>query len=283
MKSNKLMMTFSILVLGFLSKNLLANESLFEFANIRLQGNGCPQGTYTLVPSPDNQTLTILFDQLMAEVPNQQGMAVGNRGSDINLDYKVCDIVIEADIPVGQKLEGIDLTVQARGSIAADVGTEALFKSMLQELIAPVTPGRSRPELLAQKEWRPYNDFISEEWLLDETRQVRVSSGCAARNTRRTKLVLKNMLHARILPGAPANTSALLTFDSADLDSSMRVLFQTKRCGPGNGQGGGAPSVRTPPQPPVTPGRGPGPGRGPNPPGHGNGGAPRVCRGLGCR
>ena len=279
MESSKLIATHFLLVLLFVTKNLFANESIFEFAQIRLQGNGCPQGTYSLVASPDNQTLTILFDQLMAEVPNHQGMAVGNRGTDTKLDYKVCDIVIEADIPVGQKLEGIDFMVQARGSLSADIGTESMFKSMLQELTAPVTPGRSRPEVLAHKEWKPRYDFMFEDWFIDETRRVAANSGCAARHTRRTKLILKNILHSRILPGAPADTSALLTFDSADLGSSMKVFFQTKRCGPPTVQGGRGPSVRMRP----TPGRGPGVGRGPTHPGQGRGTGPRVCRGLACR
>ena len=56
------------LLLSFLGLTFSAQAS-FEFGEIIARGSGCPAGTTQIVKTPDQQSMSLLFDQLMAEVP----------------------------------------------------------------------------------------------------------------------------------------------------------------------------------------------------------------------
>ncbi len=219
---------------------------------VQTRGNGCPEGTATVVASPDGKTLSILFDALQSTVPNTVAAPTGRGRMDQNMDYKVCDVVIESTLEQGQRLLGVELTTQLRGNLEADVGTSAQVISTLMEYRGPFHVGRGGSQTIVQKEWIATSVPLSDDFQIDQTRSLDMrAGGCAARGDQKFRMVMKNIVNTRILPGHEQhNPMALLTLDTADISSKLVVALRTAACGPRGGNvppgRGGAPSVRCP-------------------------------------
>lgn len=79
-------------------------------------GNGCPQGTAAAALSPDKKSLSILFDEFVAEA-----------GGDTNKrqDRKKCDIAIPVHVPSGYSVSIFKLDY--RGFNALPRGSKSVF------------------------------------------------------------------------------------------------------------------------------------------------------------
>ncbi len=234
-----------IIILSLLSSysisGAFAQDDDFNFENIILRGTGCPVGTTTVIPTPDQKTVTILFDKFSAQVPQSDGNNDNAESDedgapasrlDTRLARKVCNIVINARIPQGHKVDSATISFDYRGSSAVQKGSIAAFRGNLIEIKGPRGQGREKNPLFV-KRW--VGDTV-EDWQVSNTVNVDANSACAVRQDRRFRFVLRNAVVARIAPNAnPVNTSALISLDTADLKGSLKLKVNYSACGLGNG------------------------------------------------
>lgn len=81
-------------------------------------GNGCPVGSASVTLSPDQKSLSILFDQYMAEAGGPNGRQV---------DRKTCNISIPVHVPQGLSVS--IFTVDYRGFNSLPSGGRSLFST----------------------------------------------------------------------------------------------------------------------------------------------------------
>lgn len=227
---------FSVLL--FSSSLIQAQDTDFNFEDIVLRGTGCPAGTTSVVPAPDDKTVSILFDRFSASVPQNDGQNDNDEASEegsggegkLNprLSQKVCNIVIKARIPVGHKVDGASIFFDYRGATAVEKGAVAAFRSNLIEVQGPVAQGRREKFPLFVKRWATPQ---MEDWQISNTVNIDANSGCAARHDRRVRFVLRNVLVARIGPHInPQNTSALISLDTADIKGNLKLKVNYSPC-----------------------------------------------------
>ncbi len=224
-----------ILALAMIASNeAVLAQSDFSFGQITLKGSGCPQGTYQVIPAPDQKTVSILFDRFSVEVPQYNGQNdnrdVMTGANNEKMDHKTCHIEISANIPVGHKIDFLDTTVDFRGSANMELGTQAQFKSMLVQWRG-LKKFDSTPKVIAHEQWR---GGVSTEWLASKTLSLPVASQCAINGDRQVSVTLRNLLTATINEGVnPQTTSALVTVDSSDMKGALRFSLRTSSCGMG--------------------------------------------------
>lgn len=221
-----------ILAMAMIASNeAVLAQSDFSFGQITLKGSGCPQGTYQVIPAPDQKSVSILFDRFAVEVPQYNGQNdnrdVMTGANNEKMDHKVCHIEIAANIPVGQKIDALDTTIDFRGSANMELGTQAQFRSMLIQWRG-MRKFDSTPRLIDQQQWF---GGASTEWTSSRTLSVPVQGNCAVANDRQVSVTLRNLLTATIDEGVdPHNTSALVTVDSSDMRGALRFSLRTSSC-----------------------------------------------------
>ncbi|TNF26416.1 MAG: DUF4360 domain-containing protein [Deltaproteobacteria bacterium] len=258
----------------------------FQFQQIKMSGTGCPEGTTSVIHSPDNKEVSILFDEFIAEVPQYNGDNDNDDSDDGNTpgsrfderrSHKLCKIDIAAKIPEGHKVKGVEISVDFRGATMVEAGSIAMFRSVLMDWRGLRGRGSGK-NVVANKMW---NRPIDENWTVSETKYIQTNTSCSARNADQTlNLSMRNVISAILgRRVSPENTSAFIMMDSADLAGKLKVKLITERCGSSNGGGNGHGNGN---------GNGNGNGHGNghgngngHGPGHGNGGYnpnPRACQ-----
>ncbi len=82
-------------------------------------GNGCPAGTMRVVFAPDNLSLSILFDQFVAEASGEKGQ---------KRDVMACDALIPIEIPPNMQME--ITRVDYRGFVALPQNARARLHAL---------------------------------------------------------------------------------------------------------------------------------------------------------
>lgn len=78
----------------------LANAQEIQLGTPQYGGNGCPAGTASVTMSPDQQSLSILFDSYIAEA---------GRTTDRRVDRKSCNIAVPVRVPQGYSVALINV------------------------------------------------------------------------------------------------------------------------------------------------------------------------------
>lgn len=81
-----LMVFFVVLIIPLLA----FAEAPFDLGDPVVAGNGCPNGTYQVVLSPDGNELSILFSRFTAQTDNSQ-----------TYDFANCNIAVPVEVPPG--------------------------------------------------------------------------------------------------------------------------------------------------------------------------------------
>lgn len=108
----KLLFIMSFILLGF---NVHAQTYLRPGVP-SVAGSGCANGSAQVVLSSDQQTLSILFDDYIAQAPNAVGSLV---------DQKSCNLAVPISIPQGYQVSFV--AMDYRGFIGLPAGAQALF------------------------------------------------------------------------------------------------------------------------------------------------------------
>ncbi len=239
-KNTRKVITFVIVLMVASLPSLEAKEEEILFHQVEMKGTGCPDGTTSTITSPDKKTLTLLFDEFLAEVPQYDGNNDNDEGDsspgarfNVKRSHKICKINISAKIPKGQKVSSVEISVDFRGATSVESGSTAMFKSVLMNWEGTGRRQGRNKVVIAQKRWsRP----IDEDWIISKTRHLKTNSGCSINGDKEINLKLRNIISAAMGRRIdPETTSALIALDSADLAGKLKIKINTSSCETGEG------------------------------------------------
>lgn len=166
-------------------------------------GNGCPAGTASVTVSPDQKSISVLFDQFIAE----SGGVTGKR-----IDRKSCNLTIPVYVPQGYSV-GI-FQVDYRGFNSLPYGARARFDA--EYFWAGVRGPRT-----SQDFYGPLNRnfFVRDELI---TRNV-VWTPCGDSVNLRVNASIFNQTNSR-------GEQTLSMVDSADVTGELVYHLQWRRC-----------------------------------------------------
>ena len=212
------MKLFKLLVLGSMMSSPLMADSQFRFKDINLMGEGCPQGTFSVVESPDEQTVSIIFDQFSVEVPNGHRL----------VDSKGCNIHVSTILKDDERVDAIDISVDYRGFVSVEGAATAQLQTHLLSWEGPQRGRLNKRTLAINERW---SAGVMDDWFINKTSTVKVNSNCARKGDDIAEFRLKNTLMAAIPSrGNTRGSLALLTFDSSDLKGEFKLKLKTKTC-----------------------------------------------------
>jgi hypothetical protein len=224
--------------------SLLALASLFlaapafsqvVFDNVIHHGAGCPRASVQTTTSPDGTTLSILFDEFRAEVPDYSvpqpdprfPPGRGTPPARPSRSLRDCMLRFTAVLQPGTMVEAVDISLSARGSTILDPGVTASFASILVGYNG-MSQGRGRPVPLVQKQWGTQG--VMDDWTEMPSTTLPLRSPCASHHQRSITFDMKNYIIAEI-PSGDLRRSGLISVDSADMSGMLRFRFRTRGCG----------------------------------------------------
>ncbi len=238
-----------LLFLSLLTLSAFAEDN-FSFSEITFGGTGCKKGTAQVVTSPNDQTVSILFDDFKVEVPNKFGdndndeaddadnQAPGSK-SNPKLDHKVCNIILNTNLKSEEQVSHLEFDLDFRGFAALEKGAMARFRARLLGWKGPERAEKKGGQQIAYKIWE--GNSIEENWAVTQKVSLPINSPCSRREDRDFKINLKTILQARILKNNNVDsTFATLTMDSSDMVGQLKMKVVTKKCpsrGGGNDRG----------------------------------------------
>ncbi|MDG0815250.1 DUF4360 domain-containing protein [Bdellovibrio svalbardensis] len=166
-------------------------------------GTGCPAGSASVTVSPDQSSLSILFDSYVTEAGNTTGKTI---------DRKSCNISIPVTVPNGYSVAVFQ--VDYRGFTAVPRGAQARFD-------AEYFWAGSRGFRVSRVFAGPYNDnYTVSDGLLATTM---VWTPCGASVNLRANTSMMAQTNSR-------REQTLATVDSADISSGLVYHLQWRRC-----------------------------------------------------
>lgn len=166
-------------------------------------GTGCPAGTASAVLSPDQKTLSVLFDQYQAEAGGVTGRT---------LDRKACNLAIPVHVPQGFSISVFQ--IDYRGFAALPPAGRARFN--VEYFFAGSAGPRSSKSVVG-----PTNQDYALTDILGAA--ALVWSPCGADTNLRINSNLMVQTNS-------AMQDALATVDSADIKSGLVYHIQWRRC-----------------------------------------------------
>lgn len=199
MKINKYSIT-SALVTALLSWSASADG--LRLGTPGYGGNGCPAGSASVTLSPDEQSVSILFDEYLVEAGDDVGKT---------LDRKSCNIAIPVHVPQGYSIS--IFAIDYRGFLSVPRGAQA-------RLTAEYFFAGAQGPRLSQVYSNTERDYLVQHNL---AASALVWSACGADVNLRINSSMLVRANAR-------GDSTLATVDSADLQAGMIYHIQWKRC-----------------------------------------------------
>lgn len=214
-----------------------AANAQINFNNVAYTGTGCPQGTVSTVVSPDGSSLSILFDEFRAEVPQYDGNNDNSelprgRGNPrdrntVTVAHRKCALSFTASLPPGVKADSLEISMQARGATYFDQGIEGTFASILVGYNG-LARSRGNPTMMITKHWRG-NKEVAEDWTETPRSVIPLQSGCSGANGKDIRFDLKNHITAEITDGN-VQKHGLITVDSNDVNGLLKFTVRTSSC-----------------------------------------------------
>jgi len=166
-------------------------------------GNGCPGGSVSTSLSPDEQQLSVLFDQFVAEA----GPASGR-----TLDRKSCNISIPVTVPGGYSVSIVG--VDYRGFVGLP-SRRATARFSAEYFFANMPGPRMQRNFVGSQN----TDYLIENDLIVS---AQTWSACGAATNLR--------INASIMLQNTDGNDAIATVDSADISSGLLYQLQIRRC-----------------------------------------------------
>lgn len=167
-------------------------------------GNGCPQGTASTVLSPDQKSLSILFDDYYVEA--------GGGARSRRIARKSCNIAIPVHVPQGWSVSIIDIDYRGYNSLPR--GAQSTFN------VEYFFAGRRGPKIS-----ETFRGSLDDEFMVTDKLGVGalVWSSCGADVNLRVNTSMMVRTNSR-------KDEALSTVDSADFKAGLVYHLQWKRC-----------------------------------------------------
>jgi Domain of unknown function (DUF4360) len=225
-------MKYFLMALGFLCALEVSARVIFD--QVRVSGTGCPEGSVNVVPSPDLESVTLLFDNFRLEVPDRDGAAhrrprPGQAGSQVAVTNKVCLIGLTSTLDENQEAYALEVSLHARGSTILDPGLQASFLTTV-ETFTGLAQSRA-PTTVYKRDWITRRTAIEEEWTQSPVVQIPLGVKCARGNTKHIRWTIKNHISATTLLN-DLSRQGVIAVDSADLSQGLiKLRLKTRRCG----------------------------------------------------
>lgn len=197
------MKNLSILLAGLLlSLHALADDISLGYP--AYGGSGCPQGTASVVLTPDAKTLSILFDVYQVQSGQNTGTAFMR---------KSCNIAIPVHIPQGYSVS--ILTVDYRGFNHLPAGARSQFD--VEYFFAG---------MMGPKFSRPFYGPLDKDYLIENNlvASAVVWSACG------TDVNLRTNSSLRVQSPSMYSPTAYSTVDSEDVSAAIVYHLQWRRC-----------------------------------------------------
>jgi hypothetical protein len=198
--ANSVSLLWLVSSMNFAHAGLTSND--IQLGQPAYGGNGCPAGSASAVLSPDNKSLSILFDQFIVEAGRANGSTA----------RKTCNVAIPVHVPQGFSLSIIN--VDYRGYVSLPAGASA---RMTAEYFLAGSLGPRFDKMFMGKTDTDY------EFTNDIGIQAQVWSPCGADTTLRVNA-------AMLVRTNRMNDDAMATVDTADFKAGLLYKLQWKTC-----------------------------------------------------
>lgn len=205
-------------MLFFVARAMALNPGDAEIVGMKLQGEGCPEGSVRMTLAPDGSAFTVLYDQFTVTADGSRPLV------EIN-----CRVVAEIRKPkdLGVSVEGVDF----RGFIQLDAGVRG---AQVVKVAAGQHGGRNGREVdMGVERWL---GPVAENFIVRANPTARAGEvNCIA--SEKTKLVVVSRV--RIKNAGPGKMG-MISVDSADGLLMQKYMLSWHDCRPrGGGNGGG--------------------------------------------
>lgn len=221
----------TLIITSLLSLVSTAALAQFEFSGFSSRGTGCPINSVSFSPSPDGQSVSVLFDNFMIQLPDPDlgqvpGSTIRRRYDPLNAT-KGCSLSFNVDLQPGMMVDALEVSVFNRGATVLDQGVTA---SLLTKFLGFSSfGGRVAPQsvIIENKQWR---GGVNEDWISNPVVNIPIRSACSSASQRTLRFDMLSNLEAHIINGNTA-ASGLVTMDSSDVNGSMKIRVIARRCG----------------------------------------------------
>lgn len=218
---------YFILFMGTVLSLQLPAESII-FNSINAGGVGCEEEKTQKIFSPDKTVASLIFSSFESKVPSNN-----SKGSMLISEIP-CNMFLQLKVPVGVRLDSIEVGYDMRGNVTLDSGVSGTFKSFYMGATG-LGLERSRnktPQMISEKNWNNTSIDQMEDFLIHGGKTIPVISGC--RSSRDSDLVVINLQHhirTQILSTGPlGNTSGGIVIDTSDLSGGVKIKLNTSIC-----------------------------------------------------
>ncbi|WP_282009472.1 DUF4360 domain-containing protein [Brevundimonas aveniformis] len=165
-------------------------------------GTGCPAGSVSAALSPDNTSLSLLFDQYVVEA----GQSVGR-----SFDRKSCNIAIPVHVPNGYSVSVLEIDYRGYNSLPRSAQSQFNVEYFFA--------GRQGPRFT-----RTFNGAMDSDFLLNNTLVASAVTWSACGED----VILRTNSSMRVQTRGGAD--AMATVDSQDVNAALVYHLQWRRC-----------------------------------------------------
>jgi len=190
-----------------LASALMLTASAFAAGDISLGepgygGTGCPDGTVSVTLSPDQKSLSLLFDQYQVAVGGETGKS---------FDRKSCNIAIPVHVPQGLSVSILKIDFRGFNHLPQSATSQFNVEYFFAGTRGPAFQ-------------RKFHGTLDEDYLINNelTAKAVVWSGCGADVNLRTNSSMKVQ--------TVANKEAIASIDSEDVNAAIVYQLQWRAC-----------------------------------------------------
>lgn len=165
-------------------------------------GTGCPDGTVSVTLSPDQKSLSLLFDQYQVAVGGETGKS---------FDRKSCNIAIPVHVPQGLSVSILKIDFRGFNHLPQSASSQFNVEYFFAGARGPAFQ-------------RKFRGLLDEDYLINNelTAKAIVWSGCGADVNLRTNSSMKVQ--------TVANKEAMASIDSEDVNAAIVYQLQWRSC-----------------------------------------------------
>jgi hypothetical protein len=186
---------------------LMLSAPVFAHGDISLGepgygGTGCPGGTVSVTLSPDQKSLSLLFDQYQLAVGGESGKS---------FDRKSCNIAIPVHVPQGLSVSILNIDFRGFNHLPQSATSQFNVEYFFAGTRGP-------------KFQRQFHGILDEDYLINNklTAEAVVWSGCGADVNLRTNSSMKL--------NTVSNREAMASIDSEDVNAAIVYQLQWRAC-----------------------------------------------------
>jgi len=165
-------------------------------------GTGCPDGTVSVTLSPDQKSLSLLFDQYQVAVGGETGKS---------FDRKSCNIAIPVHVPQGLSVSILKIDFRGFNHLPQSATSQFNVEYFFAGTRGPAFQ-------------RKFHGFLDDDYLINNELEAKaiVWSGCGADVNLRTNSSMKVQ--------TVSNKEAMASIDSEDVKAAIVYQLQWRAC-----------------------------------------------------